>query len=250
MPTNNDSSTTRSVERTLDVLECFISEEKELSLTEISERIGLSLSTVHRLVNTLTNRQYLIRNESNKKYFLGPKVMQLGSSALSIIQNDLRSIAYPYLYRLYERFHESVGLYVIEGDHRLCIDRIQSTQVLRNVVSIGQMIPLSLGGVGNVMLAYMPLEMVKSIIPNYSSDMEKKLEKIRQDKYYISYGERIPGIVAIAVPILNSLGNFVCSLNISGPEIRFSKDSMEEKVSFVTDVGRDFSRRLGYKGEY
>lgn len=82
----NSSSTTRSVDRTLDLLECFITDEKELSLTEISDKTGLSLSTVHRLVNALLNRQYLIRNEDNKKYFLGPKIMQLGAAALSIVQ--------------------------------------------------------------------------------------------------------------------------------------------------------------------
>lgn len=132
----------------------------------------------------------------------------------------------------------------------MCIDRIESTHVLRNVVPIGQTIPLSVGGIGNIMLAYMPMDTVKSIIPNYSLNMEKKFEKIRDNKFYISHGERAPGIVAIAVPIFNVLGNIVCVVSMSGPEIRFPDDSMEEKIDFIVDIGREFSSALGYKGEY
>lgn len=246
----DSSSTTRSVERTLSILECFISQERELSLSEIADKIDLPLSTVHRLVNTLADNKFLSRSEDDKKYYLGPKILQLGSSALSFIKKDLRNIARPYLIKLNQKFNESVALYIIDGFDRLCIDRIESTHLLRNVVPIGQTVPLSLGAIGNAMLSYMPIDTVKSIIPNISEEHKLKFEEIRKNKYYISRGERVPGIIAIVVPILDSLGNLVCTINISGPEIRFDEDSTKEMLAYILEVGREFSNDLGYKGEY
>ena len=240
----------RSLERALELLDCFISSERELSLTELSSITSLSPSTVHRLTQVLTNKLYLIKNESNKKYYLGPKITQLGSTSLTIMQKDLRSIAHPYLTKIYEKFQETVGLYIFEGDYRLCIDRIQTTQILRNVVPIGQLINLSVGGVGKILLAYMPKERVKSIIEDYSDDFEQTLENIRKNKYYVSYGERVDGIVAIGVPVLNSLGDIICILSISGPTIRFTEDIIEQMLNYLTEVGKDFSYTLGYPHDY
>lgn len=240
-----ESSTTRSLERTLDLLECFIDCGGELSLSELSEKTGFSLSTVHRLANALTQRKYLLRSEHNKKYFLGPKIIELGNIGVSSIQKGLRNLAHPYLAKLHQKFNESIGLYIYQDGCRMCIDRIESTNVLRNTVALGQMIPLTVGAIGNAMLAFLPEETIRQIIPNYTPELQQKLEKIRKDGYYISRGERVPGTFAIAVPVLDPIGSFVCTLSVAGPAMRFPAGDIEETVQYVVDVGRELSLLLG-----
>lgn len=56
-------TTTRSLQRALDVIECFLGEKQDLTLKDIREKTALSVSTVHRLINALEKRDYLIKDE-------------------------------------------------------------------------------------------------------------------------------------------------------------------------------------------
>jgi len=102
-------STTRSINRALDILECFLKEE-ELSLMEISNKTDLSPSTAHRLVNSLMDKHYLERDESNKKFFLGPMIARLGNVSLKSIDTNFKEIAKKYMQELKDEFNENVAL--------------------------------------------------------------------------------------------------------------------------------------------
>ena len=65
--------TVRAVERALDILMCF-TKDSELALTEISTLIGLHKSTVHRLLTTLEDKGFVVRNKETEKYRLGLKI--------------------------------------------------------------------------------------------------------------------------------------------------------------------------------
>jgi DNA-binding IclR family transcriptional regulator len=61
----------RAVDRALDILLCFSQEKSVLSLTEIADHVGISKSTVHRLLATLESKRFLFRNSATGKYHLG-----------------------------------------------------------------------------------------------------------------------------------------------------------------------------------
>jgi len=61
----------RAVERALDVLLCFDQHEPNLTLTQISERVGIHKSTVHRLLATLESRRLVQRDHASGTYHLG-----------------------------------------------------------------------------------------------------------------------------------------------------------------------------------
>ncbi|WP_245237721.1 helix-turn-helix domain-containing protein, partial [Paenibacillus ihuae] len=70
--------TVRAVERALDILLCF-TQESDLSLTEIAAKISLHKSTVHRLLTTLEEKGFLLRNEATDKYRLGIRIWELST---------------------------------------------------------------------------------------------------------------------------------------------------------------------------
>ena len=60
-----------TLSRGLDILELFAGGSPELTQTEISDRLGLPVPTVHRLVKLLTERGWLVRDPASRRLRLG-----------------------------------------------------------------------------------------------------------------------------------------------------------------------------------
>ncbi|MGW2741614.1 helix-turn-helix domain-containing protein [Streptomyces sp. NPDC001450] len=96
-------------ERLLTVLAAFDHAHPALSLTDISRRAGLSLTTAHRLAHALTAWGALERDDDGI-YHVGPRLWE--PAALAPRGLALRQVALPYLEDLYEATHENVQLAV------------------------------------------------------------------------------------------------------------------------------------------
>ena len=71
----------QSVGRALDILELIDQAGGEMALVEVSAASGLPMPTIHRLVRTLVDRNYL-RQLPDRRYALGSRLIPLGNSAL------------------------------------------------------------------------------------------------------------------------------------------------------------------------
>lgn len=118
------SESVRTVDRALDILECFTSQTPELSLTQISERINIHKSTVHRLLATLETRHFLQRDRLNGGYRLGIRALQM--AYLTLESNDLRQIAHDRMQTLSEKTKENVHLSIMDGSDIIYLDIIES----------------------------------------------------------------------------------------------------------------------------
>lgn len=85
----------QSVQRALDIINCFDSLHVQLSLTEISQKLNLNISTVHGLINTLIAYSYIDKNPSNGKYRLGLEFLLKANLVSQSL--DLKEIGHPYL---------------------------------------------------------------------------------------------------------------------------------------------------------
>ena len=74
---NKEGVTIQSLERAFEILELF-KQSKEMGISEISQGMGLSKSTVYGLVNTLVKYNYLEQDNSSKKYRLGMGLFEMG----------------------------------------------------------------------------------------------------------------------------------------------------------------------------
>ena len=96
------NSPTRSVERALNILECFL-HKKEMILLEIAERTGLSSSTVLRILCALQEHDFIVKNPQTKKYHLGSKIGWLADMIPSESYDELKKISYPFMTALNEK---------------------------------------------------------------------------------------------------------------------------------------------------
>lgn len=100
------------VDRVLDLLGAFTAERPRLTLSELSRRAGLPLSTTHRLAGELTRRGALLRDETGA-YRVGLWLWEVAS--LAPHGAELRESAMPFLEDLYEATHQNVQLAVLDG---------------------------------------------------------------------------------------------------------------------------------------
>lgn len=143
------------LERALRVLACFSEDEPELTATEISERSGIALSTMHRLLATLVKHSLVVRVPGHR-YAIGPRLWELGE--LSPLSLKLRERAIAHLMRLYEATGENVHLGVLDGDSPehatvLYVGRITGRMSIPTVSRAGGRGPLHATGVGKALLA-------------------------------------------------------------------------------------------------
>lgn len=80
-------------------------------------------------------------------------------------------------------------MYIYHNFKRLCIDRIESTHPLRQTVLVGEELPLTLGGGGTALLAFLPPKVQAAVMKSEPGISPEKLREIREKGYAVSYDE-------------------------------------------------------------
>lgn len=235
-------STVRAVERALDILLCF-TDATELGLSEIASRISLHKSTVHRLLATLENKGFIIRDLQTEKYRLGFRVWELSANLTH--SDDPAILLLPEMERLRDLVGETISLYVRDGKERIRIQAVQSNQPVRRVAPIGARMPLSVGASSKVLVAYADPAVQAEILndPDWPESIDREtfmrqLEQIRQQGYATSVEERELGAAAVSAPIFNRNGKLVAALAISGPSNRLTMKKMNEYAEPMIEAAR------------
>ncbi|MEJ8543939.1 IclR family transcriptional regulator [Brevibacillus borstelensis] len=222
----------RAVERALDILLCF-TDATDLGLSEIAGRLSLHKSTVHRLLATLENKGFLIRDAQTEKYRLGFRVWELSVNLAH--SDDPATLWLPEMERLRDVVGETISLYVRDGNERIRIQAVQSNQAIRRVAPVGARMPLSVGASSKVLVAYaepaVREEALNDPLWPESIDREaylEQLEQIRRQGFATSVEERELGAAAVAAPIFNRNNKLVAALAVSGPSNRLTPERMME----------------------
>jgi DNA-binding IclR family transcriptional regulator len=245
----------QAVERALDLLLAFADDGPELGITDLSRRFALPKATVHRLVEVLVAYDLLSRDPHTARYRLGLTAFRLGSAFLRTL--DVRQAALPVMQALAQQTGETVNLNIVQGGHRVCIEKVESSQDVRHFVDLGRPLPLFAGASGKVLLAYLDppaveavlREQVRSLTARTVTDRERiraDLARIRQRGYAVSTGERVDGASAVSAPVRNAHGVVVAGLTVSGPSYRFTPGRVRMLIPMVLEAAAAISRRLGY----
>ncbi len=239
----------RVLHRALAVLECFSDEKPRMTLQEISQSIALPKTTAHRILATLVGSGYLVQLE-NQSYGLSHKLMTLASIAQKSL--GIRDIAHPYLEALAMKTGETTEISMLDGDHRVCLDAVESASSLKSIVTPGARLPLLHGATGKVFLASMKDVEIDRVIKAQSKPSEvdkvrlkRLLAKVKKQGYAVTRNERVRGATAIAAPVWSHDGISYC-VTITGPSGRF--EDREEKLRvLVVETATQLSSLLGMR---
>ena len=250
--------TVQSIERALSLLEALEDSRGEIGIAELSKRVGLHVSTVHRILATLVARGYARQNPETGRYALGAKALHLAESYLG--QMDIRRVVRPVLERLSQETGETANLVILDRREALYLDKVESPQSLRIFSRIGRRAPLHSTAVGKVLLAYRskaqvdallgrgPLERLTRHTITSVSQVRRELEKVHDQGFALDREECEEGACCIAVPIRNAQGDVEAALGISAPTTRLTPRRMEELVPIMLRTGQVVSAQLGFSG--
>ncbi|MBP5292078.1 MAG: IclR family transcriptional regulator [Lachnospiraceae bacterium] len=236
---DKQASSSRSVERAMNILECFL-DKQEYILLEIAEKTQLSPSTVLRILSALQEHDFVVKNVKSKTYHLGSKISWLAEMIPSKSYDELRSVAYPYMLKINQKYNEDVHLFVHDGKSKLCIEAIDSRRELRQVIRIGSRHDLLRGAAGKIIIAHLSSQMRRQCLGEMDVD-DAFYDEIRSVGIALSDGEREEGLFGIAVPVLDSEGQILGALTLSGPSVRFKTESLETMKADMKKAGADIS---------
>ncbi|MGH2936111.1 MAG: IclR family transcriptional regulator [Gaiellaceae bacterium] len=256
-----DGGFSQSLERGLSVLSAFRSGRPLLGVSELGRDVGLSRSTTHRYVATLTALGYLQQDPATKKYRLGPRVLDLGFSAINSM--ELREIAAPHLRELSDETGFTVNMAILDNLDIVYVDRCRSAQAGQREIDlnlhVGARLPAYCTSLGKVLLAHLAPEERDDRLgrieftqrgPNTLTSREalaSELERVRKQGYAVNNEELAYGLRSIAAPVLTHDGAAAAAINLAVHSSMVSSADMGARWSPVLmRTAADISARLGY----
>ncbi len=193
------------------MLEIISESGVDMSISELSRRLGLSKGTVFAITSTLQQLGVLVRDPVTKRFSLGYTLLELGRRAF--VRKDLREIARKPMEDLVEEIQETVFLGVLNGDHVTILDVVEPKGELKITAPSGTRLPLLAGATGKVFLATMEMERAREVInslgltaytPNSITDVDRyieEIEEVREKGFATDDEEYIRGVRAVACPL-------------------------------------------------
>jgi len=238
----------RTLDRALELLEAVLTAPEPMGLMEAAETTGLDKSTALRMLTHLTERGSLSRDPATKRYAIGPRSFALAATVSA--HSDLRAAAGPHLDDLQGRTGETVSLHLRVDRRRVCVDGRESAHPVRRVVPLGESLPLSAGPSGKVVLAHLSEDKIAAVLNAAGlrkadrDAVRADLERVRQQGYLHTQGDRTVGIRAVSAPIFGPSG-VVGSVTVAGPSERWDGASAAETAPLITAAAHAISTNLG-----
>ncbi len=227
-----------------------LSRSGALGLNEITQRTGVSKSTVFRILATLTSMGYVVR-DTDRNYFVNHTLADLVSDAATA--EALRRAALPCMLRLRDQFGETVNLGRLQLDKVSYVEVVPSEFALRLHERPGASVNLHASALGKAILAFSPPGLAESLIQgrelamytrNTITDTDEfvaELRRVRDRGYAFDRGETSLQATCIAAPILDARGTAIAALSISGPTSRFNPRANSPVVESLLLAAREVS---------
>lgn len=230
----DDGQASTVVGRLEAILASFDGCDRALSLSEISQRVGLPKSTVHRLANQLCTVGWLERNSGG--YRVGLKLLELGSVALQ--RTGLREASYRHLHSLAMRTGLVVHLGILDHDEVVYLDRVTTNRVTLPT-RVGGREPAYCTAIGKAMLAFESQASQASALSRTRRRteftlvepraMQGALDSVRQTGVAYDREEAYQGLGCVASPI-RSGDRVIGAVSVTGPIARMRAHSLVHEV--------------------
>lgn len=240
----------------LQVLQAFTPEHREMSLSEIAARLGMTRSAAFRPVYTLALLGYLLHDARTLRYSLGPSVLRLGYGYLAT--RELVEIALPELERLRDATDWSAHLGVRDGRFVLYVLRAPSRMGLASIVHVGSRLPAAGTAMGRVLLADLTEDALVSLYrdetyqhapgqtPRSLGELVAQWRQDQASSAVIQVGNFETGIASIAAPIRDLTGHVVAAINVTQVASPDNVRGIEARVRReVLTTAATISRLLG-----
>lgn len=242
----------------MDVLET-ISGSEEAGLTEIARALKANKSRVVRVLRSLLLRGYVVQDEQNKKYSLGPRVIALAEGYRKNV--NLERSARPFLRQLSNLIGGTGILRILEGHTVVTIASEEAASDLKVTHQVGSRFPLSRAAHGKVLAAHMPEKSVRDILRSQGmkkytprtivgiENFLRHLKQVRSKGFAFDDEEVERGVRSLAAPVRDADGRVVASIGVSAPSFLLPKSSINSRAASIKKFATQLARELGWNNK-
>lgn len=247
----------QSVDRALSLLEALAEAGGEASLTDLSRRTRLNVSTCHHLLSTLVNWGYVAKVPGRRSYALGARVLYLGNACLR--QVDLPRRAQSYIDRINVVTGETVHLAVLQADNIVTLVKREARHAVRvDTGMVGRSDAPHATATGKAMIAWLPEDQIRRMVPDLKRFTDKtitdfdtlleELRHVRRNGVAMDREEFQPGVICVGSAIRDHAGAVVGALSASAPSMRATDEHLALIRQEVTAAANALSAELGEPG--
>jgi IclR family transcriptional regulator, pca regulon regulatory protein len=261
IPTLQEPRFSQSLERGLAILGCFTPARPVLGIADLADELGMSRSTTHRYVITLTRLGYLEQG-MRRKYHLALRVTDLGISAMNGM--SLYEHAHPYLEELRGRTGFTASVAVIDGLELLLVDWLRGNRRGQRLIELdlapGSRLPLYCTAPGKLLLANLPdqdqrerlaeLQLSKQTLKTIKSKtaLRNELRRVRDENLAVADEELALGLYEIAAPVRSSGNEVIAAATMTAHSSMIPLDELVDALGpHLISTADRISARLGYR---
>lgn len=213
-------------------------------LSDLAERSGLSLPTVHRLLRSLVAADLVEQDPVSSRYSLGPELVRLSERYLDRL--PLLQQLRPYLVDLRNRTSVTVIVAILVRDTVVHVESIEGAAAAGTVQRLARSSPAHHSAAGRLLLARAGPAAWKRYLDGGLDDPPSlsSLEAWSQAELLDGAVKGLRGQVEVAVPILRSNGSAAAALAAIGGPPTFSRDQLVEEVGSELQQMATLGRRL------
>jgi IclR family transcriptional regulator, acetate operon repressor len=211
--------------RTLDLFEAFARAGKPLSLSQLARAIGAPVSSCFGIVRTLEARGYLYEVKARAGFY--PTKLLFEHARAIASRDPLAERFLPRLEKLRDQTGETVLLAKRLDRQAMYLEVLDSLHSIRYSPKVGELRPLHASASGKAllgslapaeragMLSGMKLPRVTSRTITSRAALADDLEQARARGWYVTRGETVADLMAVAVPV--ELNGETYSVALAGP---------------------------------
>ncbi len=234
------------------IMEALCSSRAPLTIRDVEEITGIPKSTAHRFLLSLEEQQWAFRDPLTEGYRPGIRFFLL--SGASSFYDELIRTADPEMRELMKTTGNTAILSVTEGTSGLCIHSVEPPASVKFTAHRGMAIPLHAGATGKVLLAHCAPEIRARVLASSlrpprgdglvdRTELEKELERIREQGFAFSREEWMPHAGDISVPLFDGRGVFVAQMGVAGLADSIFRD-FDGTLRLLKEAVRSVERKM------
>jgi IclR family acetate operon transcriptional repressor len=239
----------QSLLRALDLLRVISRETSGLRLVEVAERTGYPTSTVHRLLTTLEERQFVFLERATKNWCIGSQCFAIGAGFVR--RRNLDAVAQPVMQRLRERCNLTVNLAVSDAGKMTIVCQSQSRTTPPGLARLGDQSPITKTALGQSVIACLPETEIRQLLaaagdqPAIRKNLSDSISEARLRRFAVDNEVNAIGLRCVASPILDEHGNPIAALSIVGAVSQIEFSSFGDLGTVVRMAAAEVTHSIG-----
>lgn len=247
--------TLQSVERTFEVLE-MLSGRGTMGVRELAHETGLNTTVVFRILSTLVQLGYIIKDTETDRYELTYKLLSVGERVAE--RNTAASLAHKKLVHLARDCGETVHFVERSGTNIRYTDKVTpDANIFATGSYVGLELPLAATAVGKAILSKLTDKEVRKVwensdiiqhTPHTICDIDTLLVELADAKktgFAYDMEERELGLMCVGVSLADYKGEYNYGISISAPVVRMTEEHMQEIRQMLSKTRDEIAVLIG-----